>query len=407
VLLYTPYLLEEIEKMTTYVIKRDITWLESLQMQDKGETIVLLGADGCQSEVPAVLLLAVSPLVRRLLSNSLSSFFTPVVTIPDVTKETLNAVGDILATGTAAGIMEKSLGKVQDIFKMLGVQGSFISSRYTSIDVRNIDNEKQIRGVDDGIKMEVVIKEEEEDMASFTEDNKSGGNSNRSRLDISSCQDVNKTAVVGMCKQEYVWPVRAPWDEPNSYSTFKKIFSSETDEDLTSFPQGADQATATTIYKKLSTGRAKPGIIGGRVLVIPAPKEQPSSPTPTPSGLVSRIDQGGGIKVLAARSCIGGGGSTGKQMHYFKDGKVIGYQTSGSAPPGKVAIPRARKAAVPAMISARQKVQIVKSADGKIHVRGLLPGQQLVRMPNGKLQVFTSDQNSNRTPMNAANNLMQ
>ena len=36
----------------------------------------------------------------------------------------------------------------------------------------------------------------------------------------------------------------------------------------------------------------------------------------------------------------------------------------------------------------QQKVTIVKSADGKINVLGLLPGQQLVKLPNGKLQIF-------------------
>ena len=37
----------------------------------------------------------------------------------------------------------------------------------------------------------------------------------------------------------------------------------------------------------------------------------------------------------------------------------------------------------------QQKVQIVRSNSGKIQVRGLLPGQQLVQMPDGKLQIFS------------------
>ena len=36
----------------------------------------------------------------------------------------------------------------------------------------------------------------------------------------------------------------------------------------------------------------------------------------------------------------------------------------------------------------QQKVQIVRSSDGKIQVRGLLPGQQLVQLPDGKLKIF-------------------
>ena len=37
----------------------------------------------------------------------------------------------------------------------------------------------------------------------------------------------------------------------------------------------------------------------------------------------------------------------------------------------------------------QQKVQIVRSNDGKIRARGLLPGQLLVQMPDGKLQIFS------------------
>ena len=40
----------------------------------------------------------------------------------------------------------------------------------------------------------------------------------------------------------------------------------------------------------------------------------------------------------------------------------------------------------------QQKVQIVRSNDGKIRARGLLPGQLLVQMPDGKLQIFSQQQ---------------
>ena len=36
-----------------------------------------------------------------------------------------------------------------------------------------------------------------------------------------------------------------------------------------------------------------------------------------------------------------------------------------------------------------QKVQIVRSDGGKTQVRGLLPGQKLMQMPDGKLQIFS------------------
>ena len=104
--------------MTTFVVKRDVVWLES-EVGEQCDKIVLLGEDGGQTEVPALLLLAASPVVRIILSESLPSFHSPVVTFQGATEDTLKVVGDILSTGIAAGIMEKSLGKVEDVFDML------------------------------------------------------------------------------------------------------------------------------------------------------------------------------------------------------------------------------------------------------------------------------------------------
>ena len=42
--------------------------------------------------------------------------------------------------------------------------------------------------------------------------------------------------------------------------------------------------------------------------------------------------------------------------------------------------------------SSAQKVQIIRGPDGKVSVRGLNPGQQLIQMPDGKLHVLTSNQ---------------
>lgn len=39
-----------------------------------------------------------------------------------------------------------------------------------------------------------------------------------------------------------------------------------------------------------------------------------------------------------------------------------------------------------------QKVQIIRGPDGKVQVRGLMPGQQIVQMPDGKLHVLSSNQ---------------
>ena len=92
-----------------------------------------------------------------------------------------------------------------------------------------------------------------------------------------------------------------------------------------------------------------------------------------------------------------------------KDGKVVGHKIA--TPPGKMptkagdavspgmgqAAPRVTPAdSAPSPASpatpVQQKVQVIKSADGKIQVRGLLPGQRLVQMPDGRLKVFSKQQ---------------
>merc|ERR1712025_353703 len=119
---------------------------------------------------------------------------------------------------------------------------------------------------------------------------------------------------------------------------------------------------------------------------------------PNVSGLIKRGGQGTGIKLLASRNLPAGtgAGSTAKKVFISKEGKIIGHQMAGGAPPGKVAIPSLVNKGAPAVSPdpGIQQVQIVKSADGKIQVRGLLPGQQLVQMPDGKLQIFSSQQTS-------------
>lgn len=51
---------------------------------------------------------------------------------------------------------------------------------------------------------------------------------------------------------------------------------------------------------------------------------------------------------------------------------------------------------------APQRVQILRGPDGKIQVRGLMPGQQLVQMPDGKLHVLSTT-DSPQTTSNVAN----
>ena len=83
------------------------------------------------------------------------------------------------------------------------------------------------------------------------------------------------------------------------------------------------------------------------------------------------------------------GGNTTKKIFITKDGKLIVGKVVGGSP-----VPASASLESPAVATGQtpvlQKVQITKSADGKIQVRGLLPGQQLVQMPDGgRLQIFS------------------
>lgn len=48
-------------------------------------------------------------------------------------------------------------------------------------------------------------------------------------------------------------------------------------------------------------------------------------------------------------------------------------------------------------VQVQQKVQILRGPDGKLQVRGLLPGQQLIQMPDGKLHVLNVSQTVSST----------
>merc|ERR1719341_3038352 len=111
----------------------------------------------------------------------------------------------------------------------------------------------------------------------------------------------------------------------------------------------------------------------------------------TPEIPALTVRRQGEPKLIAAKG-VNSTPNTAKKIFVSKDGKIIGHQVSnaGAAPPGKVAIPSLASKNQPGAAGTQQKVQIVKSADGKIQVRGLLPGQQLVQMPDGKLQIFSS-----------------
>ncbi|PNF38728.1 hypothetical protein B7P43_G14361 [Cryptotermes secundus] len=67
-------------------------------------------------------------------------------------------------------------------------------------------------------------------------------------------------------------------------------------------------------------------------------------------------------------------------------------KTAGQQGQSLIKIQPSTQASVTAAPPTQQRVQILKGADGKIQVRGLMPGQQLVQMPDGKLHVLNTAQ---------------
>lgn len=127
--------------MTTCILKRDrdAVWLESLlTTSDASGVIVLLGGNNCTIAVPTFLLLAASPLVRKMLSvtDHLPPAYSPVyLSIPDATLGVLEVFRDILVKGTTAPVTDEKVRDVRQTFQMLMVDVSLVCCQSNSIDV--------------------------------------------------------------------------------------------------------------------------------------------------------------------------------------------------------------------------------------------------------------------------------
>jgi len=139
-----------------------------------------------------------------------------------------------------------------------------------------------------------------------------------------------------------------------------------------------------------------------------------TTPTPTiirkvtnPDGSVSivRTVQRPIMAGTATTPIATGGAPAPKRIFVTKDGKVI-HQPPQSVlqqiKPAATGMASAASPTTPATPTSQQKVQIVRSTDGKIQVRGLLPGQQLIQMPDGKLQIVTQTIMKSNNPSPAA-----
>ena len=106
------------------VLKRDTAWLKFLPQCDLTVgSALLIGEDGGQVSVPGALLLAASPLVRSICADhGIPPALSPIVlSIPAVSADVLQVVGEMLMNGTADLSCDKT-EKIREVFKLLEVE---------------------------------------------------------------------------------------------------------------------------------------------------------------------------------------------------------------------------------------------------------------------------------------------
>jgi len=135
------------------VLSKYPNWLETLCSSEVALT--LLGEDGCQVQVPAALLVAVSPLVKSMMADLLPPAYSPhVISIPTVTGAVLLLVAELLFKGTA--VLQANNGEVQEVFKMMGIE-AFLSYCVSDREVKDEDF------TEDSCQFEIRVKREKSD----------------------------------------------------------------------------------------------------------------------------------------------------------------------------------------------------------------------------------------------------
>ena len=84
--------------------------------------------------VPAALLVAISPFVKKILETDyLLPQHPPVISIPSVSVDVLKIVAELLLTGKASESLDVTrMSEIQDVFNMLRIEASLISSQLQS-----------------------------------------------------------------------------------------------------------------------------------------------------------------------------------------------------------------------------------------------------------------------------------
>ena len=106
-----------------YVLKNDnLAWLDKHHLSIVCGTVTLVSEDGHQVSVPTAVLLAASPLVRSILSDIHPAAYGPLVMVLAVSGDVLQVAGEILSEGEVIIEDDRFEGKVQLLFKMIGVE---------------------------------------------------------------------------------------------------------------------------------------------------------------------------------------------------------------------------------------------------------------------------------------------
>jgi len=150
--------------MTTCVLKQDPVWLATLPVGVTSAPIILLGKDECQVAVPAPLLLAASPLLRRVLADLLPPAFSPCFVSIAVTEYVLKQVAGILSSGSVACEQEGEVEEVKQVLVMLGIESSLVScDKYEDVLDKNIKVEDESE-----IEIEMEITDNTQDITITT-----------------------------------------------------------------------------------------------------------------------------------------------------------------------------------------------------------------------------------------------
>ena len=95
------------------------------------EPVIMLQGDDpdCHVSFPVPLLVAISPLVRNILSDDHlpPAFSTPVISIPSLSVDILESVREILVSGMASMDMTRLCG-VRELFRMIGIEDRMVLS---------------------------------------------------------------------------------------------------------------------------------------------------------------------------------------------------------------------------------------------------------------------------------------